>query len=76
MARESQQPERCQIIYHKAANLVSMCSNCGCGIDLGSTETVFARDYHCLQCGEIFKGFGWKPECLRCKSRDTKAVKR
>ena len=52
-----------------------MCATCGCGVDPGSVETIFAKNYQCLDCGEVFKSFGWKPECLHCKSRNTKVVR-
>jgi Zn finger protein HypA/HybF involved in hydrogenase expression len=48
---------------------------CGCGLDLGSMETILARAYECLDCGQEFKGSGWRPECQRCKSRKTRAAK-
>ncbi len=32
-----------------------MCATCGCGVDLGSVETVFAKNYQCRDCGEVFK---------------------
>ena len=63
------------MIYGPNELLDRMCFSCGCGIDLGEIETVFAKDYSCLDCGQVFKGYGWKPECQRCKSRNTKAVK-
>ena len=63
------------MIYDQVFNLYLMCSTCGCGIDLGNIETVFAKDYRCIDCGQVFKGYGWKPECQRCKSKNTKAVK-
>jgi hypothetical protein len=33
-----------------------MCATCGCGIDLGSIEEVFAKDYRCGDCSLVFKG--------------------
>lgn len=52
-----------------------MCATCGCGIDLGSMEEVFARNYRCKDCGNVFKGFGYRVECPRCRSTNTKRDK-
>ncbi len=52
-----------------------MCATCGCGIDLGSMEEVFARDYRCRDCDNVFKGFGFRVECPRCKSKNTGIAK-
>ena len=51
-----------------------MCATCGCGIDLGGIEDVFAKDYRCRDCSLVFKGFGYKVACPRCKSENTKKV--
>jgi hypothetical protein len=32
----------------------SMGAICGCGIDAGEAEQMFARDYKCSNCGHIF----------------------
>ena len=64
-----------QIIYDKDANLSAMCATCGCGIDLGSMEEVFARNYRCKDCGNVFKGFGYRVECPRCRSTNTERDK-
>ncbi len=52
-----------------------MCATCGCGVDLGSLEEVFARDYRCQDCSLIFKGFGYRLQCPRCKSTNTKIAR-
>ncbi|HOV81876.1 MAG TPA: hypothetical protein PLN19_05210 [Methanothrix sp.] len=52
-----------------------MCATCGCGIDLGSIEEVFAKSYRCKDCGNVFKGFGYGAECPRCKSRNIMIAK-
>ncbi|MGV8125905.1 MAG: hypothetical protein ACP5PV_01670 [Methanothrix sp.] len=52
-----------------------MCATCGCGIDLGGIEDVFAKDYGCGDCGHVFKGFGYKVTCPSCKSTNTKRVR-
>jgi Zn finger protein HypA/HybF involved in hydrogenase expression len=52
-----------------------MCATCGCGVDLGSLEEVFAKNYRCQDCSLIFKGFGYKVRCPRCKSTNTKIAK-
>ena len=31
-----------------------MCAICGCGIDAGEAEQMFARGYKCSNCGHIF----------------------
>jgi Zn finger protein HypA/HybF involved in hydrogenase expression len=49
-----------------------MCATCGCGIDLGGIEEVFAKNYRCQDCSLVFKGFGYKVACPRCKSTNTK----
>ncbi len=49
-----------------------MCATCGCGVDLGSVEEVFAKNYICQDCSFIFKGFGYRVQCPRCKSTNTK----
>ena len=52
-----------------------MCATCGCGIDLGGIEDVFAKDYRVRDCSLAFKGFGYKVACPRCKSENTGKVK-
>ena len=52
-----------------------MCATCGCGIDLGSMEEAFAKDYRCGDCGQAFRGFGYRLACPRCKSTNTKMAK-
>jgi hypothetical protein len=52
-----------------------MCATCGCGVDLGSTEEVFAKNYRCQDCNMIFRGFGYKLPCPRCKSTNTKIAR-
>ncbi len=59
----------------KMHNLSAMCATCGCGIDLGSMEEVFARNYRCNDCGNVFRGFGYRLECPRCKSKNTGIAK-
>lgn len=49
-----------------------MCNICGCGIDIGSTESMFSKNYSCLECGKTFKGFGVMPQCQFCGSRKVK----
>lgn len=52
-----------------------MCQICGCGIDAGSTEALFAKNYKCQSCGHNFMGIGVIVTCTRCKSRNVKHVK-
>ncbi|MDD1762488.1 MAG: hydrogenase maturation nickel metallochaperone HypA [Methanothrix sp.] len=52
-----------------------MCSTCGCGIDLGGIEDVFAKNYRCGDCSLLFKGYGFRLPCPRCKSMNTKIVR-
>ena len=52
-----------------------MCATCGCGIDLGSMEEVFAKNYRCLDCSMLFRGFGYKLPCPRCKSTNTRIAR-
>jgi hypothetical protein len=52
-----------------------MCSSCGCGIDFGGIEALFSKDYKCLDCGRVFKGFGVKPVCQFCSSKNVKRAK-
>ena len=54
---------------------ISMCATCGCGIDLGSMEEAFAKAYRCGDCGQAFRGFGYRLACPRCKSTNTKRAK-
>jgi hypothetical protein len=62
-----------QITYLRSkGDLLFMCATCGCGIDLGSIEEVFAKNYSCGDCSLVFKGFGYKIACPRCKSTNTK----
>ncbi len=49
-----------------------MCAICGCGIDAGDAEQMFARDYKCSDCGQIFKAFGVIRVCPSCQSRQSK----
>jgi hypothetical protein len=64
-----------QLIYGQKAIKFAMCSTCGCGIDLGGIEEVFAKNYRCGDCNFVFKGFGYKLSCPRCKSANTAMVK-
>ena len=52
-----------------------MCATCGCGIDLAGIEDVFAKNYRCADCDLVFKGFGYRVICPRCKSLNTKISK-
>ena len=49
-----------------------MCAICGCGIDAGEAEQMFARDYKCSNCGRIFKAFGVIRVCPSCQSSKSK----
>ena len=64
-----------EFIYDKSRFAHIMCATCGCGINLGGIEDVFAKDYGCGDCGLVFKGFGYKVTCPRCKSTNTKRVR-
>jgi hypothetical protein len=64
-----------ELIYRQKAHFFFMCATCGCGVDLGSTEEVFAKNHSCLDCGQLFKGFGYKLPCPRCKSTNTKIAR-
>jgi hypothetical protein len=55
--------------------LFSMCATCGCGVDLGSIEEAFAKNYRCQDCSMFFRGFGYKLRCPRCKSTNTKIAR-
>jgi len=52
-----------------------MCATCGCGVDLGSMEEVFAKNYRCQDCKHLFRGFGYRLACPRCKSKNTKIAR-
>ncbi len=34
---------------------VNMCAICGCGIDAGNADTMFVKDYKCLDCGQYLQ---------------------
>jgi hypothetical protein len=51
-----------------------MCAICGCGIDAGNADSMFSKDYECLNCGQIFKAFGVVRVCPSCSSRRSKRV--
>lgn len=52
-----------------------MCATRRCGVDLGSLEEVFAKNYRCQDCSLLFKGFGYRLQCPGCKSMNTKIAK-
>lgn len=52
-----------------------MCQICGCGIDAGSMESLFAKNYKCQSCGHNFMGIGVMVTCTWCKSRNVRRVK-
>lgn len=51
-----------------------MCAICGCGIDAGDAESMFSKDYRCLDCGHIFRAFGVIRICPSCGRRRSKPV--
>ncbi|HQF15779.1 MAG: hypothetical protein A4E45_01780 [Methanosaeta sp. PtaB.Bin039] len=51
-----------------------MCAICGCGIDAGSADSMFAKDYRCLNCGHVFRAFGVIRICPKCDFKKSRPV--
>jgi rubrerythrin len=43
--------------------------------DLGDPESLFPKDYRCLECGRKFKGIGAVWSCPSCSSQKIEATK-
>lgn len=53
-----------------------MCAICDCGIDAGEADSMFSKDYECLDCGQVYKALGVIRMCPLCGSKRSKCKDR